>query len=80
MTPVKMSGGCRTLRHEAVTWGMSVMEFFIPGEKEPKGRLGRRSRNRQRLDEEVMATARWFPRDSRGIFTLFTLRYMEYLR
>lgn len=38
---------------EAVTPGMSVMEFFGPGNRDPKGRFGRRSRKRQRLEEVI---------------------------
>jgi len=66
------------LRHAAVTWGMSVREFFDPVEKAPKGRLGRRSRNRQRLDVPMAKGRRMFPRfgdlsgGSTGLFAVFT--------
>ena len=54
VTPVITSGGFRTFKHDAVTCGMSVIEFLGPGEKEPRGRLGRRSRKRERLRDPIL--------------------------
>ena len=53
VTPVRMLGGWEIVIVEAVTSGMSVIEFFGPGEKGPRGRLGKRSRKRQRLEEVI---------------------------
>jgi hypothetical protein len=53
VTPVRMFGGREIVSVEAVTSGMSVIEFFGPGEKGPRGRLGRRSRKRQRVEEVI---------------------------
>ena len=53
VTPVITSGGFRTFKHDAVTCGMSVIEFLGPEEKEPSGRLGRRSRKRERLGDPI---------------------------
>jgi len=53
VTPVMTSGGFRTFKHDAVTCGMSVIEFLGPEEKEPKGRLKRSWRKGQRQGEPI---------------------------
>jgi len=37
VTPVKISGGCRILRHDAVTPGISVIEFLSRERMNPRG-------------------------------------------
>jgi hypothetical protein len=66
VTPVITSGGLRTFKHDAVTCGMSVIEFLGPGEKEPKGRLKRSWRKGQRRGEPIDSRRREYGRDGGG--------------
>jgi hypothetical protein len=53
--PVRIVGGWEIVSVEAVTFGISVIEFFGPGDKEPRWRFGKRSRKRQRSKELMRA-------------------------